>query len=131
MHIYLALSPRDSEQRLFVPLGDAVDDGLSLILQGDRVVVVSIGVLRVDHHLPRASLLRCDFEGLLLRVGVVTLVLLIRRQDSLREAAHILGILSRAETAAICAVFHLLLGEDGLIVLLWHLVARLLDYGVQ
>jgi len=61
---------------LLVSLGNTIHHRLPLILQRDGIVVVSIGVLCVDHHLPRAALLRGDLEGLLLAVGIVALVLI-------------------------------------------------------
>lgn len=121
MHVDLALSPRYSEKRLLVPLGNTVHHRLPLVLQRDRVVVVAIGALGVDHHLSRASLLRGDLEGLLLAVRVVALVL-IWRQDGLGQPTHILRILSGTKTSAVVAVFHLLLRQNRLIVLLRHLL---------
>lgn len=130
MHIHLALPPGDSKERLLVSLGDAVDDGLALVLQSDRIVVISIRVLGVDHHLPGAALLRGDLEGLLLRVRIVALVL-VRRQDRLREPTHVLWVLRRPQAATAVAILHLLLRQNGLIVLLRPLVVCFLDDGVQ
>ena len=126
LHVDLTLSSRYSKKGLFVSLGNTVHHGLPLILQGDGVVVVSIGILCVDHHLPRASLLRGDLECLLLGVGIVALVL-IGGQDGLRQPTHVLRILSWTEASAVVAVFHLLLGDNSLIVLLGRLVVCFLD----
>lgn len=58
-------------------------------------------------------------------------LVLIGRQDCLCQPTHVLRVLSRAEAPAGVAVFHLLLRDNGLIILLGSLVIRFLDDRVK